>query len=326
MKFRVKRPGYSNLKKALDKSKLIYVEVPVQTQRGSHRSHRWKSPDNAANILTKDISKQSNIKEENVGFSNRFGDPIDIKAITKNYTNLYENKSKKPTLQEYVARKYTIIDTTKEYGDKKFNNQVKQNGEQLIERAHSIEPPITKVLQETSKALGARMEGLEFRFKGLDSLVRKIKGKVRNDKKSLDVATKDMKDVLRYTMILDENNFVEGFEKTRENLAKLGYNIYRIKNTFQDGESYKGLNTNVKDSQGNIFELQFHTQKSFDLKMGPLHKMYEEQRELDPNYPEEVERSDYLNKKMKELSKAIPHPKNIENIKSIKWFKKRSVF
>ena len=51
--------------------------------------------------------------------------------------------------------------------------------------------------------------------------------------------------------------------------------------------------------------------------MGPLHKMYEEQRELDPSSPEEAERSKYLNEKMEELSKAIPNPKNIEKIKSI---------
>lgn len=317
MKFRVKKSKCLDLKKGLDTSKLIYVEVPVNTKHGQHRAHRWKSPNNAVNILKLDIAKQTNIKEENIGFINIHKEPIDIEKITRNYTNLYENKKEKPTLQAYVARKYTVIDTTKEYGDKEFNKQVKQVGEKLIKKAHIIEKPITKVLQKTSKELGARMEGLDFKFKGLDSLVRKIKSKVREDGKTLEEASHDMKDVLRYTMILDENNFVDGFEKTRENLTKLGYNIYRVKNTFHYGESYKGLNTNVKDSQGNIFELQFHTQKSFDIKMGPLHKMYEEQRELDLSYPEEVERADYLEEKMIEISKSIPSPKNIESIKSI---------
>lgn len=317
MKFRVKRPEYLDLKKALDTSKLIYVEVPVNTKHGQHRAHRWKKPNNAVNILKADIAEQTNIKEENVGFINIHKEPIDIEKITRNYTNLYENKKEKPTLQSYVARKYTVIDTTKEYGDKEFNKQVKQVGEKLIKKANSIEKPITNALLETSKELGAKMEGLEFKFKGLDSLTRKIKGKIWENEKTLEEASNDIKDVLRYTMILDENNFVDGFEKTKENLAKMGYNIYRIKNTFQYGESYKGLNTNVKDSQGNIFELQFHTQKSFDLKMGPLHKMYEEQRELDASYPEEAERADYLEDKMIEMSKSIPHPKNIESIKSI---------
>lgn len=317
MKFRVKKSKCLDLKKGLDTSKLIYVEVPVNTRHGQHRSHRWKNPDNAVNILKADIAEQTNIKEENVGFINIHKEPIDIEKITRNYTNLYENKKEKPTLQSYVARKYTVIDTTKEYGDKEFNKQVKQVGEKLIKKANSIEKPITNALLETSKELGAKMEGLEFKFKGLDSLTRKIKGKIWENEKTLEEASNDIKDVLRYTMILDENNFVDGFEKTKENLAKMGYNIYRIKNTFQDGESYKGLNTNVKDSQGNIFELQFHTQKSFDLKMGPLHKMYEEQRELDASYPEEAERADYLEDKMIEMSKSIPHPKNIESIKSI---------
>ncbi|MFR9276548.1 MAG: hypothetical protein ACLVK5_00375 [Peptoniphilus senegalensis] len=317
MKFRVKKSKCLDLKKGLDTSKLIYVEVPVNTKHGQHRAHRWKSPNNAVNILKLDIAKQTNIKEENIGFINIHKEPIDIEKITRNYTNLYENKKEKPTLQAYVARKYTVIDITKEYGDKEFNKQVKQVGEKLIKKAHNIEKPITNTLLETSKELGAKMEGLEFKFKGLESLVRKIKGRTRDGKKSLEEASYDMKDVLRYTMILDENNFVDGFEKTRENLSKLGYNIYRVKNTFHDGAPYKGLNTNVKDSQGNIFELQFHTQKSFDIKMGPLHKMYEEQRELDLSYPEEVERWNYLKKKMVTMSLEIPNPKSVGDIKSI---------
>lgn len=317
MKFRVKRPEYLDLKKGFDTSKLIYVDVPVNTRHGQHRSHRWKNPNNAVKILKADIANQTNIKEENIGFINIHKEPIDIEKITRNYTNLYENKKEKPTLQEYVARKYTVIDTTKEYGDKEFNKQVKQVGEKLIKKANSIEKPVTNALLETSKELGAKMEGLEFKFKGLDSLTRKIKGKIWENEKTLEEASNDIKDVLRYTMILDENNFVDGFEKTKENLAKMGYNIYRVKNTFHDGAPYKGLNTNVKDSQGNIFELQFHTQKSFDIKMGPLHKMYEEQRELDRSYPEEAERWDYLKKKMVTISLEIPNPKSIEDIDSI---------
>lgn len=72
------------------------------------------------------------------------------------------------------------------------------------------------------------------------------------------------------------------------------------------------MNTLVKDKSGYIFELQFHTPKSFEIKEGELYKLYEKQRAL--NKKREKEQWDILEKMMIDLSKTIPNPKDIERI------------
>lgn len=105
----------------------------------------------------------------------------------------------------------------------------------------------------------------------------------------------------------------ENVLKSIDNLKKRGYNLIRVKNTFKDGASYKGINTLVETSKGEVFELQFHTKESFELKNGKLHELYEESRALDKI--KDKEKVKELRLKMIELSKRIKNPQNIERIK-----------
>ncbi len=52
---------------------------------------------------------------------------------------------------------------------------------------------------------------------------------------------------------------------------------------------YKGINTNIKSSDGQIFELQFHTPNSFNVKQNINHVLYEEFRLLDQNSERAIE-------------------------------------
>lgn len=325
MLIRVKRD--LSLYKALDKSKLVLVEVMANGQNGQFRTHKWKRPESSIGLMKREISKMTNIKPENLQFKTKKGKEIGIEKIVDNYMNRFSSNPNKPSIQQFIAKTYKVSDNSKVYEikhdekkkdkgkkEKEYSKEIVSSARGLIKKAQSIEKPITQLLKDTAKSLNAEMSGLEFRFKSLDSLSRKIDSKINEEGKTLETASKDMKDVLRYTMVLDGNNFVSGFEKTRDKLKEKGYNIYRVKNTFQDGNSYKGLNTNVKDSQGNIFELQFHTEKSLEIKMGELHEIYEVQRKLDKN--NDIEKFDRLERKMVQISLSIPNPKNIDKIKS----------
>ena len=175
-----------------------------------------------------------------------------------------------------------------------------------------LEPKITSDLSTIAAETNAQMAGLEYRLKTEDSLVRKIAKDADEKSVSLQEADNKIRNVLRYTMLRDEKNFTDGCFATQDALIKNGYRIKRVKNTWKDGATYKGVNTIIADSRGNEFELQFHTRKSLEVKEGELHKLYERYRSLDPeeNFQERAE----LKAKMVRLSDTIPNPNEIDNI------------
>ena len=74
---------------------------------------------------------------------------------------------------------------------------------------------------------------------------------------------------------------------------------------------YKGINTTITKN-GQVFELQFHTEQSFNLKNNELHKLYEEAREISTS----TERRAELQRQMIELSRQIPTPPGISTIQT----------
>ena len=113
-------------------------------------------------------------------------------------------------------------------------------------------------------------------------------------------------------MVREEKNFTNGYFATQDALIKNGYRIKRVKNTWNDGAAYKGVNTIIADSYGNEFELQFHTRKSLEVKEGELHKLYERIRKLDRE--ENLQEVAELEARMVRLSNTIPNPKDIDII------------
>jgi hypothetical protein len=63
-------------------------------------------------------------------------------------------------------------------------------------------------------------------------------------------------------------------------LENIGIEVTRVKNTFLKNSPYKGVNVNLKSKSGNIFELQFHTPDSFNIKQNINHVLYEEARDI----------------------------------------------
>ena len=46
-------------------------------------------------------------------------------------------------------------------------------------------------------------------------------------------------------------------------LAIKGYTTIVVKNTWQNDSVYKGVNTFIQNRNGDIFEMQYHTQQRF---------------------------------------------------------------
>lgn len=181
-----------------------------------------------------------------------------------------------------------------------------------LSHINKTELNITKFLKEVSSTENSELFGLDYKIKSKESLVRKIIFDSKEKRITLKEATNQINDALRYTILNDEDSFTNKYFKIVEKMKAKGYNIIRVKNTFKQDVVYKSINTLVKNN-GDIFELQFHTPKSVEIKEGGLHKLYEIQRSL--NKEKDYKKWEALVNKMIKLSNTIPIPKNIERIK-----------
>ena len=193
----------------------------------------------------------------------------------------------------------------------KIQTEIAAEADGLLERAAAIEPVITGDLQRMAAAVQARMAGLDYRFKGRESLIRKIESKTWRRDVTPARAAANITDVLRYTVLLDGESFVSQYWQLQEQLAASGYQTNKVSNTWRKNAVYKGINTTITKN-GQVFELQFHTEQSFNLKNNELHKLYEEAREISTS----TERRAELQRQMVELSRQIPTPPGISTIQT----------
>lgn len=191
---------------------------------------------------------------------------------------------------------------------------VSSYGEQAVSAAKTYrakmttaEPDITRTILDLADEYGARPEGLAFRLKSEESLARKIASEVEEAKiagkvLTADEAAESMSDVIRYTYTLDDGTYAAGSKRIIDDLEARGYTL-RVKNYWEEGNSYKGINVAMKDPDGVPVELQFHTPESLRVKEGALHEIYERQRVLTD--PEEIAA---LTDEMVDVAATIPTP------------------
>lgn len=174
------------------------------------------------------------------------------------------------------------------------------------------EPAITKNMIDLANANGATMVGLDFRLKSEDSLARKIDADAKNEfDGDKEKAAENIGDSLRYTMQYSADSYSERVASTLKDLEEQGYEM-RVKNYWQEGNAYKGINVAVTAGDGTIFELQFHTPQSFDIKENEAHLLYEKYRvETDP----EIRTS--LDAQMREVGAKVITPDNPELLATI---------
>ena len=205
------------------------------------------------------------------------------------------------TLDSFQKVKYADTD---EYGILK----AQYKGMSYYSKSIEGEPEITNRVKKIAEAAGMDSLGLEYRIKTKKSFLEKIR-------KNYDPGGNEyaIKDIIRYTLGADPERLTEKTLLAIEKFGNEGYNTVRIKNTWHPDSSYNGINTFIKSPGGQTFEMQYHTQESFDLKNGELHKLYEKQRKiLDDESEEYLE----LDDKMIELSSRLTFPINIERVKN----------
>ena len=123
---------------------------------------------------------------------------------------------------------------------------------------------------------------------------------------------KNMTDVVRYTAVVDHDSIVDATLRTAKNFKELGFEVVEIDNKYLESDPvYKGMHMLIQDSRGTAFEVQIHSEQSLEVK-NTIHPLYEEARELKPEDPEVV----VLKNKMREVTRTLPTPKDVDKIKS----------
>ncbi|MBO5069462.1 MAG: minor capsid protein [Roseburia sp.] len=203
------------------------------------------------------------------------------------------------SLDDFQNLKYGQGD---EYGILKA--QVK--GMSYYDKALRAELEISKTVKSIADMHEMDMAGFEYRLKGKDSFLRKIRS-------NYDPAGNvyEVKDIIRFTYTADPQYLAEKTLKCIDAYAEKGYNTIEVKNYWLNRRNpYNGINTVLKTPDGQKFELQYHTPESYSVK-DSMHADYEKWRVLDPA----SEEAKAMRKKMFEQSQGMQVPEGIERVK-----------
>ncbi len=128
------------------------------------------------------------------------------------------------------------------------------------------------------------------------------------DKTCLELA-KEIHDTIRYTFIFSAEGYTDGLWDAHRKVEAAGYELEVRRNSWSS-DQYKGVNTRWVDPVSEkLFEIQLHTQDSWDAKQ-QTHQAYE--RMKDPRTPSpEVMR---LREFQQQVSETVPIPSGAADI------------
>lgn len=185
--------------------------------------------------------------------------------------------------------------------------RIEQVVEDMIDQAGELEPAVTEVMKGFESDT-AHLEGLEFRIKSKSSLQEKIARKVREKGLGVEEAAAGIADTLRYTLVIDDDEYVATTKAILDSLVEQGYSVAEFENHWADVDyDYQGINTKLRCPEGLLIELQFHTPDSYDTKQEKTHKYYEIIRSEDATEEEKAEAARIQH----ELFAQVPVPEGV---------------
>ena len=146
----------------------------------------------------------------------------------------------------------------------------------LLAQAAAVESSVTQDMKRYESET-AKLMGLDYRFKGEESLARKIESDAEAQAVSVEQAADGVHDVLRYTLAVDPDRYQETVPQVLAGLTEAGYQVQKFNNAW-GGRYYQGVNVQLVSPDGVPVELQFHTPQSFAIKQAS-HGVYEIRRD-----------------------------------------------
>ena len=145
----------------------------------------------------------------------------------------------------------------------------------LISEAQAAEPEITRDVRALAQN-GSYLAGLSHRIKEEDSLMHKILTDAVKDQVDLKQAADGISDVLRYTLVIKDEDYSRQVPEAMEKLTNNNYKVLKFHNAW-GGKFYQGINVQLLNPSGIKTELQFHTPNSYAIKQAS-HEVYEIRR------------------------------------------------
>ena len=191
-----------------------------------------------------------------------------------------------------------------------------------VYRQHAIETGCTRVreieqneitpaLRDIESADPTRhLVGLENRLKSEERLAEKVENWIKADATlTYEQAFGLVKDAVRYTFQYPEDRYADGVRADCQRLAEKGFEAVDLKNTW-DNDEYKGINGRWRTPSGQLFEVQFHTQASFEAKQ-ETHAAYERIRDPATPHSEITGLRDY----QRDVCARIPIPPGAQEVR-----------
>lgn len=144
------------------------------------------------------------------------------------------------------------------------NGRIEAECDRIAERERE---KITPALRETeSQDPHRRLVGIEQCLKGRDRIKDKIHGTINDFNRSPEQAVSLVPDTIRYTFQYEEARYSQGVRMDIARLQGNGFKLDKLKNYWSNDE-YRGINSRWTELEtGQRFEVQFHTQISFEAK------------------------------------------------------------
>jgi hypothetical protein len=160
---------------------------------------------------------------------------------------------------------------------------------EAADRAYAIDRGYARVKEIEEKTVTPAMRrieaedpdrhlaGLENRLKGKDRLAEKVTFDMQKKGLKAEEALANVKDSVRYTFEYSEDGYTRGVYADCDRLQGAGYEFVERRNSWAYDE-YKGINSRWRaPANGQLFEVQFHTQASREAKE-ETHWAYEKLR------------------------------------------------
>ncbi|WP_446644020.1 XopAD/skwp family type III secretion system effector [Xanthomonas citri pv. bilvae] len=137
----------------------------------------------------------------------------------------------------------------------------------LLRRARQMEPQVTDMLQNIAGRHGGQLAGTQHQLKSYSSLQEKFMQRVVLKKQSLEEAAAGVNDALRYSVVLEPQDFTAGLRAVLAALDDRGHARVKLTNQFTAyPPSFKAINVTLRSPAGALWEIQFHTPETFALK------------------------------------------------------------
>ncbi|QHB61264.1 type III effector protein (plasmid) [Ralstonia solanacearum] len=150
----------------------------------------------------------------------------------------------------------------------------------LARHARRMDEEITPMLRNIAHAAGAQLVGLGHRLKSSGSLREKLKQLVAHKQVTLEDAVPLVNDALRYGVTLPPRDFTAGCRRIQAALDEQGHARVKLVNHFtKQYEPFSAINLTLRNPEGHLWEIQFHTPQTFDLKE-QFHELYKQSHRL----------------------------------------------